>query len=89
MCDLGDQWISPILVDTNSEEYTNEILSGFFPGANIQVRPNDGDIEILYYRPNGKVSKQVFNTQPIEIGNFMHAAEYSQNLIKTRPFIRV
>ncbi|WP_370521742.1 hypothetical protein [Virgibacillus sp. MSP4-1] len=24
LCDLGDQWINPILVDKNSENYTNE-----------------------------------------------------------------
>lgn len=30
LCDLGDQWINPILVDTNNENYTDEKLSGFF-----------------------------------------------------------
>ena len=86
-CDLGDQWLNPILIDTNSEDYTNEEMSGFFPGAKIKVQGDENDIEIFYHRPNGKISKQVFNTEPIEMDDFLQAAEYSQNLIKPRPLL--
>lgn len=86
-CDLGDQWLRPILIDTNSEDYTNEELSGFFPGAKVQVQGNKTDIEILYHRPNGKISKQIFYTKPIEMDDFLQAAEYSQSLIKPRPLL--
>lgn len=87
LCDLGDQWINPILVNTESEDYTDETLDGFFPGANVQILPNRSDLEILYYRPNGKVSKQKYNPDPINIDHFLQAAEYSQNLITPKPLL--
>lgn len=57
LCDLEDQWLSPILIDTDSEDYTNDVLSDFFPGAKVQVLNNEIGTEILYHRANGKVSK--------------------------------
>jgi hypothetical protein len=86
-CDLGDQWLSPILIDIDSKDYSNEKLIGIFPGAKIQILGNEPNIEILYHRPNGKVSKQIFNTNPLEMNSFLLAAEYSQNLIKPRPLL--
>lgn len=86
LCDLGDQWLTPILVDTAAEEYSNDKLAGFFPGAKIQVQPEkDSLINILYHRPNGKTSTQTFNLDPIEMSEFMQAAEYSQNHIRPHP----
>lgn len=86
-CDLGDQWLHPILIDTKSEDYSNETLSGFFPAAKVQVLENDSELEILYYRSNGKTSRQAFTTRPIEMDTFLQAAEYSQNLIKPKPLL--
>ncbi|CAM4290481.1 hypothetical protein BAMA_03870 [Bacillus manliponensis] len=43
LCDLGDQWLDPILIDSNSEDYTDEILSGFFPAAKVQVKSTEHD----------------------------------------------
>ena len=86
-CDLGDQWLRPILIDTDTQEYTDEKLNGFFPAATIQVKPSKRGIEILYHRPNGKISNQVFDTKPIEMNYFMQAAEFSQNFIKPRPLL--
>ncbi|MGP4081055.1 hypothetical protein ACTWQL_14180 [Pseudalkalibacillus sp. R45] len=87
LCDLGDQWLKPILIDTRSEEFTAEKLSGFFPAAEIQVRPNGKNIEILYHRPNGKVSNQEYNITTIEMEYFMQAAEVSQNVINPKPLL--
>jgi hypothetical protein len=87
LCDLGDQWIKPILIDKNNENYTDDKLSGYFPGANVQVIPKGHDLEILYHRPNGKVSKQEYNINPIDIDYFLQAAEYSQNLINPNPLL--
>jgi hypothetical protein len=87
LCDLGDQWLSPILVDKNTDDYTNEKLSGFFPGAKVQVKPNGRELEILYIRPNDKVSRQVFDAEPIDMDTFMKGAEFSQNLIKPKPLL--
>nr|WP_285876821.1 hypothetical protein [Fictibacillus phosphorivorans] len=86
LCDLGDQWLTPILVDTDAANYTNEKLNGFFPGAKIQVQPkNNVNVEIFYHRPNGKKSAQTFNLEPIEMKDFMQAAEFSQNYIYPYP----
>lgn len=84
-CDLGDQWISPILIDKKCEDFTNEKLVGFFPGAHVQVNSRIDEFEILYHRPNGKMSKQSFNAQPVEMNNFLQAAEFSQNIIHPKP----
>ncbi|WP_130859464.1 hypothetical protein [Gracilibacillus phocaeensis] len=87
LCDLGDQWIHPILIDRNSENFTDERLSGFFPGAEVKVMSKEQNIEILYYRSNGKQSKQIYNTSPIDVDYFMKAAEYSQHLINPKPLL--
>ena len=87
LCDLGDQWISPILVSENHEEYTEEKLTGFFPGAKIQVIHTNDHFEILYHRPNGKISKQVYSPKPIDNDTFLNAAENSQNLINRPPLL--
>ena len=87
LCDLGDQWIVPILIDKNNKDFTNEKQSGFFPAAQVQVKPSGKYVEILYHRPNGKVSKQLYDTTPIEKERFDQAAETSQSLIRTMPLI--
>lgn len=87
LCDLGDQWLDPILIDTDSIDYTNEKVSGFFPAARVQVQGHPSGTEILYHRPNGKVSKQVFQTHPIEMDAFVKAAEHSQHLINPNPLL--
>ncbi|MGG4170053.1 hypothetical protein ABEW00_21625 [Rossellomorea vietnamensis] len=87
LCDLGDQWLNPILIDTKSTDYTNETLSGFFPAAKVQVQEHPSGIEIHYHRPNGKVSKQVFQTERIDMDTFLKAAEQSQHMIKNHPLL--
>ena len=87
LCDLGDQWLNPILIDYKSPDYTSEKVDGFFPAAKVQVLDHPSGTEILYHRPNGKVSKQVFQTERIEMETFLEAAEYSQHLIKNHPLL--
>ena len=87
LCDLGDQWLTPILLDSNNEDFIREPLSGFFPAAKVQVKDDNKNTEILYYRPNGKISRQIYHTEPIEMSTFIQAAEYSQNLIKPKPLL--
>lgn len=36
-CDLGEQWIQPILVSTRNPDFTPEFLSGFDPGAEVSI----------------------------------------------------
>jgi hypothetical protein len=87
LCDLGDQWLNPILIDSDSEDFTDKKLSGFFPAAQVQVKPEGNRIEVIYHRSNGKLSRQFYDTEPIDMAYFLKAAEYSQNLIKPRPLL--
>ena len=89
LCDLGDQWIQPILVDVDSPEFIVDRLAGFFPGAEVQVQTADKGIEVIYYRPNGKHSNQVYATDPVERARFLEAAEYSQHHIHPEPLVEV
>lgn len=85
LCDLGDQWLQPILIDGDSEEFTGERLDGFFPAAKVQVVPKMKEVEIIYHRPNGKQSRQSYWTEPVELGLLLEAGEFSQNHVYPKP----
>ncbi|MCQ4088502.1 hypothetical protein [Saccharibacillus sp. JS10] len=82
LCDLGDQWIQPILVDPGAEGYTEEPLEGFFPGAYIAVSSDGEQAKIRYIRHNGKESQMLFNLTPVGEAEFREAAAYSQSLLR-------
>lgn len=86
-CDLGDQWLEPILVDPDSEDYAEQLLPGFFPAADVQLKSDNQQVTILYRRANGKSSKQCFSLAPIELQEFKAAAEISQGIIKKHPLL--
>lgn len=81
LCDLGDQWLQPILIDPKARDFTQEKVSGFFPAADVQVSSEDGQLEIAYHRPNGKISRQSYDTDAADMNIFLEAAERSQNSI--------
>ncbi|WP_172195034.1 hypothetical protein [Saccharibacillus qingshengii] len=81
LCDLGDQWLQPILVDPDTEGYSESPLSGFFPGADIAVASDGGRALIRYIRPGGKESHAEFNLNPAGESEFREAAAYSQSLL--------
>jgi len=83
LCDLGDQWIQPILIDP-SIDFTEEKIDGFFPGAKVKVIPSNEAVVIEYYRPNGKMSSQTYETKRIELDEFMEAANHSQSHVRSR-----
>ncbi|MDQ0430692.1 hypothetical protein QOZ98_003571 [Planomicrobium stackebrandtii] len=89
LCDLGDQWIQPILLDADRPEFQGGRLSGFFPGAEVQVKQTDKGVEVIYYRPNGKQSNQIYEMEPVERADFLEAAEYSQHHIHPEPLVEV
>ncbi|TWT02524.1 hypothetical protein [Planomicrobium sp. CPCC 101079] len=85
LCDLGDLWLQPILIDGDSKAFKKERLAGFFPAAEVQVLPKEKEVEIIYHRPNGKQSRQSYETEPIALDFFMEAAEFSQNHVYPKP----
>ena len=85
LCDLGDQWIQPICIDAKSEAFHSYDCEGFFPGATIQVLAGEDEVTILYKRPNGKMSKQTYDLQPINDDTLLVAAEMSQRTLSKEP----
>lgn len=89
LCDLGDQWLQPVLIDDDSRIYTKDKLSGFFPGAEVQVIPDKASFEVIYHRPNGKFSTQNYSLDPVAMDDFLDAAEYSQNHVYPKALLEV
>ncbi|MFD1032774.1 hypothetical protein [Metaplanococcus flavidus] len=89
LCDLGDQWLQPILVDADDNAYTDERLPGFFPAAEVQVIPEGDFFKVVYHRPNGKFSSQVYSYKPVSMEKFLEAGEISQNNVYPKPLLEV
>ena len=89
LCDLGDQWLQPVLIDADSNAYRKDKLSGFFPGAEVQVVPDKASFEVIYHRPNGKVLTQNFSSEPVAMKDFLDAAEYSQNHVYPKALLEI
>lgn len=81
-CDLGDQWIEPILIDSKSEDFSEEELERFTTSGKIKVQIINNEVNFKYIRPNGKISRQRFVLSPIETDELMDAANHSQSLLR-------
>ncbi len=86
-CDLGDQWLRPLPIDAGQENYGGGRLKGYFPAAEIQFEKHGEQLEVQYYRPNGKASRQIFELTPILIRDCLKAAHYSQKTVKPQPLL--
>lgn len=82
LCDLGDLWLQPILIDTESAAFSTGWHAGFFPGREIQVSRTGDQVEISYRRASAKVSRQCFDLRPIPEEELQRACDYSQNLLR-------
>ncbi len=78
-CDLGDQWLQPILIEPDLNDYTEEPQAGFFPGARIAVSSDGKRAQIRYIRHNGKESQAEFKLEPADETEFRDAAAYAQH----------
>ncbi|OZM55831.1 hypothetical protein CIB95_15025 [Lottiidibacillus patelloidae] len=87
LCDLGDQWIQPILVDKCSSCFSEEKLAGYFPAAEVAVQAEENQATINYYRPNGKISKQTYDLTKVSNEEFFLAAETSQRKVGKKPLL--
>ncbi|MCA0988519.1 hypothetical protein [Guptibacillus algicola] len=87
LCDLGDQWLNPVLIDSECEDYSNELLDGYFPAARVQVLPQHHYLKVIYHRPNEKWSEQVYDTRAVVMEEFLSAAEHSQNVMNKAPLL--
>ncbi len=89
LCDLGDQWLQPVLIDGDDKAYTDERLTGFFPGAEVQVFSENDTFKVIYHRPNGKFSTQVYSALPVTMEEFLEAADFSQSHVYPKPLLEV
>ena len=88
LCDLGDQWLQPILVDPRAPSFTTAFQAGFFAGAHVSVSEQDDDLLVRYRRPNGKESRQRYDLRPIAPEQLMEAADQVQRLLR-HPLVEV
>lgn len=89
LCDLGDQWLQPVLVDGNAPAFRSGKLAGFFPGAEVEILPAEDSVEIIYHRPGGKMSDQTYHLERVEDEAFWQAAEFSQRHIYPKALLEV
>ncbi|HYF93018.1 MAG TPA: hypothetical protein VD969_12340 [Symbiobacteriaceae bacterium] len=85
LCDLGDQWLQPILVDTCSDAFSDGWHTGFFPGREVRILRSTDLLHVSYRRSNGKVGNQCYDLQPLSDDALKLACHHSQNLLR-RPF---
>ncbi|WP_245937394.1 hypothetical protein [Saliterribacillus persicus] len=85
LCDLGDQWIQPILIDSIHPSYSEDAFSNFFPAAKVQVKRMEKRLRVYYHRSNGKFSTQNYDLTPISMEVFLKGAEFSQQHISRKP----
>ncbi len=89
LCDLGDQWIQPILLDVHDSAFSDAPQAGFFPGARVQLSAEPNGLVIGYERPGGKLSVQSYSLHPADPQSFRQAAEFSQHQLGKQPLIEV
>jgi len=82
LCDLGDQWVQPVLIDTTSSAFDPGPLTGFFPGARVQLARSGSNLEVTYLRSGGKSSRQTYDLAPVSMPDLLAGAETSQNLLR-------
>ena len=88
LCDLGDQWLQPVLVDPRAPRFTTAFQQGFFAGAHVSVAVHDDDLLVRYRRPNGKESRQQYDLRPIAPEQLMEAADQVQRLLR-HPLVEI
>ena len=75
LCDLGDLWLQPVLVDPKRSDFSNEKLRGFFPGAEVEVHVQEGSCEVRYHRKGGKWKPQVYSLRKVSTEELIAAGE--------------
>ncbi|MDQ0060029.1 hypothetical protein [Paenibacillus harenae] len=83
LCDLGDQWIDPILIDQKDEDYSEEFLDNFFPGAQVKMESRENSLLVTYRRPNGKEMNQTYLLNPITDETLIAEGEKTQRTLSS------
>lgn len=85
LCDLGDQWLQPVLVSPEHTGFTAEWQPGLFPGREVRVHRSGDSLEVFYRRAGGKAADQTYDLAFVGELEFLQACNESQNCLR-RPF---
>lgn len=88
LCDLGDQWIQPINLDSDDRN-KEEWFEGFFPAAKVMLETEGNKTSIIYQRSNGKTSRSVYDTTPLDNGLLWEISERVQTVCRKQPLVEV
>jgi hypothetical protein len=80
LCDLGDQWISPIRIPKPGQQ--SDVIDNAFPGARVRLTAVAAGVEVTYYRPTGKTSHQWYDMTIPPEDDLLAAANFSQRLVR-------
>ena len=85
LCDLGDLWIQPMLIDAESAPVKQK---GFFAGAEISFTQQGNKLDLIYDRPSGKQSRQHCDLSPVPNKEFFDYGNFSQANL-SRPLVEM
>jgi hypothetical protein len=83
LCDLGDMWLKPLPVRASGQ-----FMAGFFPAAEVLLELTDEQIWITYRRPNGKLSQQSYQLNPVSFEQLLEAGRICQTQISA-PLVEI
>jgi hypothetical protein len=85
LCDLGDKWLQPILIDPASSAFDYGWHDGFVPARAVRVERSDNHLTIHYRHASGRTAAQFYDLSPVSNSAIAAACHHSQNLLR-RPF---
>ena len=88
LCDLGDQWIQPVLIDPQNSAFTPGWLEDFFPGAKVRLQRDRDTLYVHYLFPDGGGNQQTYDLRAISDGGLERACAHSQGLLR-KPLVEI
>lgn len=88
LCDLGDQWLQPVLIDPGSPAFSTGWLAGFFPAAEIRVEPAEQELRVFYRFPDGRENAQAYSLAALDADTLACACRHSQGLLR-KPMVEI
>ncbi len=88
LCDLGDQWLQPILIDPTDSAFDPAWRDDFFPGARVRVEREGNTLCVHYLFPDGAGNRQTYHLGVVRAPDLERACVHSQRLLR-KPLIEV
>lgn len=88
LCDLGDQWLQPVLIDPDDAAFEPAWLDDFFPGARVRVERDGDTLRVHYLFPDGRGNQQTYHLDVMADEGIERACRHSQGLLR-KPLVEV